>query len=141
MHLFLSSEIEDYNQEHASMWREVRNETEKRINHLLEGGGFGDAVEELGIIPNIFTDNALKKFGYEERRQLYSGKRKSTDYRFRIDHKAYTDAQDKGTLRRLLLLNIIESISALDSQLKEKRLDFQGQELIAAIRKEFHDTF
>lgn len=137
MKIFLSSEIEDYDEKHADLWRKARNAVTAKIESLLRDADYGNAVSVLAIIPNIFTDDALNKFGYEEARELYFKKNKETDYRLRINHDVYMKAKTEEELRTLLLENIYECIRRLDVKIKKMGGDFKGEQLIVDIEALF----
>jgi len=97
---------------------------ESELNKALKDKNYGSAIENIGIIPVIITQELLNAGFFKERR-LFKRKEKSADYRLRINYEKFMSGNDV-TRRLLIIKNIIVSIRDLGRKAKK---DFDAQSL------------
>jgi len=126
MRLFLSGESDSGIDE---MFHPLIMPLEKRIQAaILDKNDYGNAIEVLGIIPNLINDPVF----LAKERKLVKHKDRSTDIRLKINYEKFKNGTNKDR-ETLLLKNIIQSIRIVGERVK----DFDGKRLEADIRKEF----
>lgn len=150
MNLFISSELDRMNgvtEEMSIKFSNYYNNFEKRIKEeLLNINDYGDAIGEKGCIGIIITlyskkflNDIVLQTGKEfKERRMYMRKDKDSDIRLRIDYEKYL-VSDEATREKLILKNIVESILALDEQVKKhKDVTFKGEQLAKDICELFN---
>ena len=104
-----------------------------KLNALFKEKSYGDEVSEIAIIPTVFSPKTSEILQYKERKR-YSPKTKEAEFRLKIDHQKFKDADEDGK-RKLILQNIIDSIRILKTKVKK---GFEGDRLEGDIRKLFN---
>lgn len=106
-------------------FREILNEIEKRLK-CLEVNDYGNAVQNLGIIPIIVkVVPEFESAGFHKERKLYKKKTKDADYRLRIDYESFLNANyEKKKL--LIIKNVVDCIRLLGKKVKK---DFAAERL------------
>ncbi|TDL92412.1 dihydrolipoamide succinyltransferase [Vibrio vulnificus] len=122
MEFFMSGETEIIFSEE---FRLLRNEAEQKLKSL-ENNDYGNAVEDIGIIPIIVNlTPEIIEGGFFKERVKFSKKNKDADIRMRIDYHDFLNG-DLQKKKELLLKNIIESVRALGQKVKK---DFDSTKL------------
>jgi len=129
MRFFLSGELDA---EIADAYRVTRFEIESKLNAALGASSYGDALEEIGIIPMILSPQFAA--GRKERRLVQRGSR-AADYRLFIDFEAFRRGSSADR-RRLLVQNIIASVEDIHRKLDR---GFDGSGLAQDIRQLFSE--
>lgn len=125
MKFFISSE-EDISV--GTLFMETRKRINEPLNNALINKSYGEALNEIGIIPIIMPNEYLTN---RKERKLFQKKEKNADYRLYIDCKKFINGSDKD--RDLLLINnIFKAIHDLERKAKGK---FDGKSLINDILK------
>jgi hypothetical protein len=127
MRFFFSGELDS---EIAEQYRSIRKSIEARLNQSLEGESYGEALEEIAIIPIILGPRFAT--GHKERR-LVKLKEKSADYRLFIDFNNFSQGSTKER-ERLLLENVLNCIEDIDRKIKA---GFDGKRLQNDIKEIF----
>ncbi|SHI17478.1 Imm44 family immunity protein [Desulfosporosinus lacus] len=122
MEIFMSGEIDTTISE---AFREIRNEIKQKLK-ILEVNDYGNAVQNLGIIPIIVNlEPELESAGFFKERKLYKKKTKDADYRLRIDYESFLNANyEKKKL--LIIKNVVDCIRLLGKKVKK---DFAAEQL------------
>lgn len=114
-------------------YMKLRYEIESKIKNLIKDNNYGDGISELIIIPTVFSSATYGVLNYKERKR-YSPKTRIAEFRLRIDHQKFKDADEDGK-SKLILQNIIDSIRILKTKVKK---GFEGDKLEEDIRKLFN---
>jgi hypothetical protein len=113
MHFFLSGEIDA---EIADQYRVVRKVVETRLNEALTNESYGDAIQEIAVIPIILGPRFLS--GREERR-LIKHRERVADYRLFIDLARFKDGSPQDQTN-LLVQNVLACVEDIARKLKGK---------------------
>jgi hypothetical protein len=123
---FLSGEIDA---EIAEAFRATSAEVESKLNSALGNSSYGEAVEEIGIIPIVLSS----RFRGRKERRIVQRRTRSADYRLFIEFDVFLHGSNSDR-RRLLIENIVTSVADIHRKLK---FDFDGPRLINDIRQLF----
>jgi len=104
-----------------------------KLKILFEKNNYGDKILRISIIPTIFSPKTYEVLNYKERKR-YSPKTRVAEFRLKIDHQKFKDADEEGK-RKLILQNIIDSIRILKTKVKK---GFEGDKLEEDIRRLFN---
>ena len=128
MKFFLSGEI-DGSHPHdliGTKFRIASDFVTEKLTPVLEANDYGQEVQMLGIIPIIMKlPPSMEKAGCFKERKLFQRKKKSTDFRLRIDYDAFCNGDDKLRVK-LIFDNILQSVRILKSRTSKH---FQGEQL------------
>jgi len=129
MKIFLSSEVDTGV---GDLMRKSRLAINDRLQKIISKNDFGSAIEEIGIIPCVFSDESPEWRNRKERKNI-SHIKKSADMRLNVNYYDFVSGNDRRRVK-LLLENIIESIKIIGERVKE---GFDSKGLIIDIRNEF----
>lgn len=148
--LFISSEVDCMNgvsTEMSQKFKEIYEKFRKNIQeNILNKNNYGDAIGDEGCIGIIMTlyskkflNEIIQQTGKEfKERRMYMYKDRDSDIRLRVDYEKYL-AGDESTREKLILKNIVDSILALDEQIKKhKDVTFKGEQLAKDICEHFN---
>jgi hypothetical protein len=129
MRIFISGETDA---DIGDAYRKLIMEIGPKLKILCGEKSYGEEILEIAIIPTIFSPKTSDVLQYKERKR-YSPKTRAADFRLRIDHQKFKDADEDGK-RKLILQNIIDSIRILKTKVKK---GFEGDKLEEDIRRLF----
>ena len=148
--LFISSEVDCMNgvsTEMSQNFKKIYENFRKNIQeNILNKNDYGDAIGDEGCIGIIMTlyskkflNEIIQQTGKEfKERRMYMYKDRDSDIRLRVDYEKYL-AGDESTKEKLTLKNIVDSILALDEQIKKhKDVTFKGEQLAKDICEYFN---
>jgi hypothetical protein len=103
MRFFFSGELDTLV---GDVYRPIRQRVEERLNSFCDGRNYGDAVQEIGIIPIIVRPEWL---GDRKERRLFQRRKASADYRTQIDFEKFKSGDD-NVRTKLLVKNVVQAI-------------------------------
>ena len=92
MRIFISSETDA---DIGPAFRKLIMEISPKLKSLFNENSYGDEVSEIAIIPTIFSAKTYEILQYKERKR-YSLKTKEAEFRLKIDHQKFKDADEEG---------------------------------------------
>ena len=100
------------------IFQPVMLEIESRINNIMQGKEYGDAILAYDIIINIFKEGSEEKF-------KYSPKNKETDIEVNINHDEFIEGN--FNMRCKLYLNaILHSLNEINKNKHLGKFDFDS---------------
>lgn len=130
MKFFISAELY---KDVGDLYSTTRKKINSLLNEELKNKNYGEALNEIGIIPIIMPKEHLLD---RKERKLFQRKIKDADYRLYIDYDKFLNGSDKD--RELLLIdNIFKAIKDLERKAKG---DFDGKSLIKDILQTLNTT-
>jgi len=98
----------------ADAYRSTRKQVETTLNEALKSVEYGEAIEEIGIIPIILSAKFAE--GHKERR-LVKRAAKTADYRLFIDFDSFANGSEEER-KHLLVENLLNAVADIDRKLK-----------------------
>ena len=126
MKFFISGEISDTQRSDLipEKFTVLSQNISQRLNEELGGKNYGDAINQISVIPIILQDD-VEFFTRIKERKLIKHLEKTTDFRLRINYQKFNHG-DEGTRKKLIIRNIIDSVRIIKRRLKYK---FNGEQL------------